>query len=167
MKKIIFVVSFVLVCSLSSAQEGSQLDKMINESLFSYLNNWADSYSRVCRDCKEYDIYICLDGYPRNFVFSEEIRNMKNLKGMRSVKFVSFMNLSGQKELKRGKWYGVVFPGISLEKNRLIISVTKGSISVTGNNQLKKSFYDWGNYTYEYFPDKQEWILVKTEYDGL
>ena len=167
MNKIIFVISFVIVCPLLNAQENSQLDKMINESIMSYLNHFVDLRNETCRNCGEYDIYICLDGYPRNFVFSEEIKGMNNVKDMKRVKFVSLMNLSGQKELKKGKWYGVVFPGISLEKNRLIISATMGSISISKTNQLQKSFIDWGIYTYEYNDDKQEWILIKTEYGYL
>ena len=86
---------------------------------------------------------------------------------MKNVKFVSLMNLSGQKEFKKGKWYEVIFPGISLKNNRLTIFITAGSVSISKNNQLQKTFIDWGIYTYEYLNDKQEWILVKTEYGGV
>ena len=169
MKNIIFAISFVLVYfSISNAQEVSKLDKMINESLLSRLKYSADSYDEVCRNCGEYTTYICLDGFPRNFVFSDEILNLpNNLKNMKDIKFVSLMNISGQKELKKGRGYGFVFLGISLEKNIMIISITGRSVSISKKNQLQIAMIEWGIYTYEYSHDKNDWMLINTEYGGV
>jgi hypothetical protein len=143
-----------------SIQRQYQLNKMINESLLSYLNWKSDLISRTCQNCKEYASYICVDNYPSNFSFSKEIQK-------RNVKFMSLQNLSGQKELKKGKGYGFVFLGISLDQNRIIITVSGKGVSIPKKNHLHMVVGDWGVFTYDYSCENQQWILIETKYGGI
>jgi len=160
MKRIIVTIGFVFICLFSNAQENKQLNKMINTSLLSYLDWKSDLINKTCKDCGEYAPYICVDSYPNNFSFSEAIQK-------RNVKFMSLQNLSGQKELKKGKKYEFVLMELSLEKNRITITLSGKDVSIPKKNHLHIVAVDWGIFTYEYSCDKQEWELKKTKFGGI
>jgi hypothetical protein len=144
----------------NSIQRQYQLNKMINGSLLLYLDWKSDLTGKTCKSCGEYAPYICIDNYPSNFSFSEEILN-------RNVRFMSLQNLSGQNELKKGKEHGFVFMGISLEKNQITITLSGKNVSIPKKNHLNVAVVDWGTYTYEYSCENQKWILVETKYGGI
>lgn len=160
MRKIIIAISFVFICLFSNAQEKNQLNKMINTCLLSYLDWRSDFISKTSKDRVEYTPYICLDSYPNDFSFSEEVQK-------RNVKFMSLQNLSGQKKLKKGKEYEFIFMGMSLERNRMTITLSGKGVSIPKKNHLNIATLDWGIFIYEYSCDKQEWKLEETKFGGI
>ena len=94
MKKIIIAMSLLCICFFSNAQENNQLNEMLNESLLLYLDWKSDLRSKAVEVGKNNIPFICVDNFPINFSFSEEILK-------KDVKFMSLQNLSGQKELKK------------------------------------------------------------------
>jgi hypothetical protein len=163
MKKIILAISFLFICLFSNAQENNKLNKMINESLLSYINWISDLTSKTCKNCEEHAFYICIDNYLNNFSFSEEILN-------KNVKFISLTNLKGlpnsfRSKLKKG--ITTLFVGINLSNNQLEIRVSDKELKLKGKKHLYIAISNWGIYTYEYVCDKQEWELKETKYGGV
>lgn len=86
MKTKVAIIGFICVCSLLNAQDSNQINNMINESLLLYLERQPETSSEV----------ICLDNYPVNFSFSEEILE-------KDVKFMSLHTPLGHRASKEIK----------------------------------------------------------------
>ena len=94
MKTKVAIIGFIYVCSLLNAQDSNQINNMINELLLLlYLERQLETSSEV----------ICLDNYPVNFSFSEEILE-------KDVKFMSLHTPLGHRGLQRNKEYKFIFP---------------------------------------------------------
>lgn len=154
------VMSLLCICFFSNAQEKNKLNEMLNESLLLYLDWQSDLRSKAVKVGKNNYLYICVDNYPNNFSFSEEILK-------KDVKFMSLQNLSGQKELKKNREYRFIFTAISLEKNQISITVFGKNVFLPKKNHLHVVAADRGVFTYEYSCDKQEWKLKEKNFGGV
>lgn len=106
MKTKVAIIGFICVCPLLNAQDSNQINNMINESLLLYLERQPETSSEV----------ICLDNYPVNFSFSEEILE-------KDVKFMNLHTPLGHRGLQRNKEYKFIFPAIHLNDNQIKITV--------------------------------------------
>ena len=128
------------------ATEDYSLNKMINESLLSYLDWMSDITTSVSN--REYTPFLCIDNYPIGFSFSENIKK-KNLK---SIYFFS------HPKLKKNRLYECVFIGISLNKNQVMITITEHYVRRYGRKKLVIDKTEASRtFIYEFSCEKQEW----------
>lgn len=161
MKKNILLIILCFFFSFIKAQEGNQLNEMINESLIAYLDN-INKYVEKGIIVKDYPekLHIVIDVYPLNFLFNDSILRMK-------LNYISLTNLNPYKQkLKKGVSV-ILLDGIKLRDNQLIITFSSRYAKLKKGNNLHLIISDWGNFTYEYSCEKQKWILTETKYGGI
>jgi hypothetical protein len=133
---------------------------MINESLLSYIDRQVGLSGEAANNRENKTIYICVDNYPLNFSFSEEISK-------KNVRFVSLQNPAMQKTFKRNRIYRFCFTETTLERNQLRITVSSRNVSIPKRNHINVAIVDWGTFVYEFSCDKQEWELKESTFGGV
>lgn len=160
MKKTYIVIVLISMSSQLVGQSTNQLNGMIVESLRSYLSYSSELQKRVCKDCKQYDTYICRDGLPANFPY-DSLQNITFF----SVDFFRVYSNSLKKQLKKG--IGALFVYFELKSNQLQITVSSRTVKLMNSKTIGVGLSEWGNYFYEYSCEKQEWELKETKYEGV
>jgi hypothetical protein len=143
-----------------SIQSQEPLNKIIISSINSYIISDKDLVKQgfSLSDTSRY--YICMDGLPADFPY-DSIQNatffsLKNIEGVPNVI---------KRKLKKG--IGVLFVGIKISNNQLVITVAGRGVKRIKKRHISIVIGDWGIFTYEYSCEKQEWLLSKTEYGGI
>jgi hypothetical protein len=143
-----------------SVQCQYQLNKMIISSINSYITNDKDlvkqGYSLMDTSC----YYICTDGLPADFPYDS----------VQNTTFFSLNNIEGapnilKRKLKKG--IKTLFVSLTISNNQLVITVAGRGVKRVKKKQISIVIGDWGISTYEYFCEKQKWLLSKTEYGGI
>jgi len=94
MKKIAYIMCFLCICMCSNAQQQNTINKMINDSMHSFLN-WYFSFDDIINYGEDRPIlYVCTDYLPYDFGFSEFF-------SQKSVRFMSSYDIGKLKELKK------------------------------------------------------------------
>ena len=160
MKKIYIMIVLILMSSQLVGQNNNQLNDMIVESLRSYISYSAELQKKVCASCEEDDTYICKDGLPSNFPYN----SLPNATFF-SVNFFKTYSNPLKKQLKKG--IGTLFVSFELNNNQLKIMVTSRTVKIMNKTTIGTDCCEWGIYFYEYFCDKQEWVLKESKYGGI
>jgi hypothetical protein len=140
-----------------SIQRQYQLNKMIIESISSYIDWKNDFVKRGISMGDTCNHYICIDGLPSAFPYDS----------VRNVTFFSLYNVNGlsksfQRKLKKG--IGAYFVWIEVINNQLVITIGVRGVKLIKKNHIVISVGDWGIFTYEYSHDNQEWELKETNF---
>lgn len=161
MRKIWIFIATLFISVPLIGQGKSQLNDMLTESIFSYLDYSADLHSKVCKNCEPYDLpYICKDGLPSNFPY-DSFQHITFF----SVDFFKMYSNPFKKKLKKG--IGALFVNFELTNNHLCITVSSRSVKLVSKKIINVGISDWGRYFYKYSCDDQQWILIETKYDGI
>lgn len=160
MKKNILLFTIFLSFSQLKCQESNRIDEMIASSVNSYIEWRKSLFKEEISNQDTCHYYFCIDGFPYNFNYINESKINKN------ITFLSFYNkLPIKKELKKG--IGVVFLGMEIIDNQLILTLTSRNVRLTKNGHLNMSLTIWKKYIYEYSCNKQKWILIEEKYGGV
>ena len=161
MKRIWIFIAIFFVSSQMKGQQDNQLNKILTESIFLYLEYKTDLHSRVCKNCGAYTLpYVCKDGLPSDFPYD----SLKNISSFTLNNIEGYPN-SFKKILNKG--ISAWFVGIKLTNNQIVITISGRGVKRMKKNHIGISVGDWGIFTYEYFCDKQEWELKETKYGGI
>ncbi|MDD7303787.1 MAG: hypothetical protein SPF56_08950 [Bacteroidaceae bacterium] len=160
MKEIVVTFSFICICLFSNAQESNQLNKMIIESLRSYMSYNSELRKKECADCEKYNTYICRDGLPSNFPY-DSLPNVTFF----SVDFFRVYSNHLKKQLQKG--IDVLFVSFKLKNNQLQVSITSKSVKLMNKKAIVVGLSNWCNCFYEYSCEKQEWELKENKFGGI
>ena len=155
----IAVISLLSFLFFSSVPVDNQMYEMINESILLYLDWQSESINKTIRESENHDLYICMDNYPENISFSEDVLK-------KHIKFINRYDFSRRRELQKKKEYKFIFPAIQLDNNQIRITIF-GKIVSYRNKQLHIAMVDWCVTTYEYSCNEQKWNLKETTVGGI
>ena len=128
----------------SNAKQQNTINKMINDSMHSFLNWYFSIADNINYGEDRPILYVCTDYLPYDFGFSEFF-------SQKSVRFMSSYDIGKLKELKQ---------------NYLTIKIKHWNLK-RRKKQLYMGYSCMGIYTYEYSCDDQEWKLIDTKYRGV
>lgn len=139
-------------------QKKNQLDKMINQSLVSYLAKINEYVKKGIILNKYYNnLLIDIDAFPPYF----ELDNKVKIANLSTINNIS----AHKKRLKKGVDI-IKFDGINLIKDTLTIRFSSRFVQLK-RNKLNIILSYWGSYIYKYNCKKQVWILTETKYGGI
>lgn len=117
MKKIAYIMCFLCICMCSNAKQQNTINKMINDSMHSFLN-WYFSFDDNINYGEDRPIlYVCTDYLPYGFAFSEVF-------SQKSVRFMSSYDIVKLKELKKERGCDNLLTTIELKQNYLTIKIS-------------------------------------------
>jgi hypothetical protein len=160
MKKIFLILIISLFSFQVQGQEDNELNEMITSSIDSFITNEKSlvkqgySLNDTCR------YYICMDGLPEGFSY----------KGIQTITFFSLNSIERlpnylKHKLKKGM--RMLFIGLKISNNQLVISVGGRGVKRLKKGNLSIAISDWCFSTYEYSCERKKWILVKNRYGGI
>lgn len=150
----------------SNAQQQNTINKMINDSMHSFLN-WYFSFDDIINYREDRPIlYVCTDYLPYGFAFSEVFSQKSEFFSQKSVRFMSSYDIGKLKELKKEKGCDILLTTIELKQIYLTIKIKHWNLK-RRKKQLYMGYSCMGIYTYEYSCDDQEWKLIDTKYRGV
>lgn len=152
------IISLIIVClfSINVSGQNNELGDVIQSSLNSYVKEKKESINRATMKNK---FYFSIDNYPPHFNFKDTIQGIP-------IKYINLDNRSPYKtQLKEGVNIATLNK-VELEKNRMTISFNSYSAKLK-NRMLYMSLYESMIFIYEYSCEKQEWLLLKTEQNGV
>jgi len=137
--------------------ETNQLNEVLIESLRLNLKHDLDFHNKHFKDRPPPKNYVCKEGLPAGFPFDV----------LPDVTFFSMWdsNKSFQKILKKG--IGAYLVYITLTGKQIIVTIDDRGVKLARKNHVETSISDWGVITYDYSCEKQKWLLVNTEYNGI
>lgn len=94
MKKIAYIMCFLCICMCSNAKQQNTINKMINDSMHSFLNWYFSIADNINYGEDRPILYVCTDYLPYDFGFSEFF-------SQKSVRFMSSYDIGKLKELKK------------------------------------------------------------------
>lgn len=166
MKKIAYIMCFLCICMCSNAQQQNTINKMINDSMHSFLNWYFSIADNINYGEDRPILYVCTDYLPYDFGFSEFFSQKSEFFSQKSVRFMSSYDIGKLKELKKEKGCDILLTTIELKQNYLTIKIKHWNLK-RRKKQLYMGFSCVGIYTYEYSCDDQEWKLIDTKYRGI
>ena len=133
------------------AQTGNQLDSIINYGLLHVLNSTQEYYLKQFKGERSlsHDYYVFTDRFPPNLEFSSAVKST-------GVQFTSLENLS-EKQKKEGV-FGLLFTGITIHDDNLIISFVDEGIKIEGE-KLVESLADGYRFSYKFSCETMKWEL--------
>lgn len=103
MKKIAYIMCFLCICMCSNAKQQNTINKMINDSMHSFLNWYFSIADNINYGEDRPILYVCTDYLPYDFGFSEFFSQKSEFFSQKSVRFMSSYDIGKLKELKKEK----------------------------------------------------------------
>jgi hypothetical protein len=158
MKRYILFLAIFLITIDLEGQEVNQLNKMINECLYSFLDKKKNDFALA----EDYfaNLFLSLDYYPRNFTFSEQIQSL-------DLKYLSLNTNSYYQVLKKGKKYNFIFLDLSLNNDEISITFSDRIVMLPKKNEINIAVSDFCTFTYKYSCEEKNWIFITAKYGGV
>ena len=144
------ILLLLLLFSPCFSQNKNDLDEMINQSIQGVVEKHNAYIKRGTMAQEEFDKYYILNDYlPRNFIISDENKNLKQ-------KILHLSEIPYEELKKRVVCLHV---GAVLNEDKIEIRITKVSVKAE-KKRLHSDVSDTYRFAYKYFYDNQKWEFV-------
>lgn len=150
--KLLLAVITLLTSIKLKGQENNQLNQMVNDCLYSYIQHYNNKGKFKIKN-------FSIDDYPLNFEFDKKISEL-------NLKLISLKRESQPQKTFKKPLLLVFFDGIELNKDSIKITFSNRVVEYI-EKRLNLSISDGGTFTYVFSCEKKEWIFVKDHYWGI
>lgn len=155
MKVMRIIISLVIIClSLTDVTgQDNELEDIIRTCLNSYVKENREGINRATMKNR---FYFSVANFPPHFNLEDTIQGIH-------IKYLD--NRSAyKKDLKKGG--SITILSLKLEGNKLIIAFNDYTAKFK-KKRLNLRFYESTIFIYEYSCEKQQWLFIKTELNGI
>lgn len=131
MKKIAYIMCFLCICMCSNAKQQNTINKMINDSMHSFLNWYFSIADNINYGEDRPILYVCTDYLPYDFGFSEFF-SQKSVRLYELIRYRETERTKKRERVRHSLDYHRIKTKLFNNKNKTLESETSQKTTVYG-----------------------------------